>query len=182
MKRSLSRTRRARRSHYAVSTKKSIDSRAPWRSGFESSTRISMTSCAITDSANLKRIEHRRRVMAVEMHRIYGASEAVRTPRNERPHSRREAFKLYDTYGLPRDFIEDVARDSGIRCRLDRIRHARWRSSARAPEPPGKARTRKPPIPSTRSSRKHTKPSPISISAPTRATAASKPSSPKAAR
>ncbi len=27
----------------------------------------------------------------------------------------REAFKLYDTYGLPRDFVEDVARDTGIR-------------------------------------------------------------------
>jgi alanyl-tRNA synthetase len=26
-----------------------------------------------------------------------------------------EAFKLYDTYGLPRDFIEDVARDADIR-------------------------------------------------------------------
>ena len=26
-----------------------------------------------------------------------------------------KAFKLYDTYGLPRDFIEDVARDAGIR-------------------------------------------------------------------
>ena len=25
-----------------------------------------------------------------------------------------EAFKLYDTYGLPRDFIEDVARDTGV--------------------------------------------------------------------
>ena len=25
-----------------------------------------------------------------------------------------EAFKLYDTYGLPRDFIEDVARDAGV--------------------------------------------------------------------
>ena len=25
-----------------------------------------------------------------------------------------EAFKLYDTFGLPRDFIEDVARDAGI--------------------------------------------------------------------
>ena len=25
------------------------------------------------------------------------------------------AFSLYDTYGLPRDFIEDVARDSGVR-------------------------------------------------------------------
>jgi alanyl-tRNA synthetase len=25
-----------------------------------------------------------------------------------------KAFKLYDTYGLPRDFIEDVARDAGI--------------------------------------------------------------------
>jgi alanyl-tRNA synthetase len=26
----------------------------------------------------------------------------------------RDAFKLYDTYGLPRDFIEDVTRDAGI--------------------------------------------------------------------
>jgi alanyl-tRNA synthetase len=26
-----------------------------------------------------------------------------------------KAFKLYDTFGLPRDFIEDVARDAGIR-------------------------------------------------------------------
>jgi alanyl-tRNA synthetase len=25
-----------------------------------------------------------------------------------------DAFKLYDTYGLPRDFIEDVARDAGV--------------------------------------------------------------------
>ncbi len=24
------------------------------------------------------------------------------------------AFRLYDTYGLPRDFIEDVCRDAGI--------------------------------------------------------------------
>jgi alanyl-tRNA synthetase len=26
----------------------------------------------------------------------------------------REAFKLYDTFGLPRDFVEDAARDSGL--------------------------------------------------------------------
>ncbi len=26
-----------------------------------------------------------------------------------------QAFKLYDTYGLPRDFIEDVARDAGVK-------------------------------------------------------------------
>ncbi|HLW98212.1 MAG TPA: alanine--tRNA ligase [Candidatus Acidoferrales bacterium] len=29
-------------------------------------------------------------------------------------YSGEKAFKLYDTYGLPRDFIEDVTRDSGI--------------------------------------------------------------------
>jgi alanyl-tRNA synthetase len=29
-------------------------------------------------------------------------------------YSGRKAFKLYDTYGLPRDFIEDVCRDAGI--------------------------------------------------------------------
>ncbi len=32
------------------------------------------------------------------------------------------AFRLYDTYGLPRDFIEDVVRDARIRSRLGRLR------------------------------------------------------------
>ena len=30
------------------------------------------------------------------------------------PYDGRKAFKLYDTYGLPRDFIEDVLRDAKI--------------------------------------------------------------------
>ena len=30
-------------------------------------------------------------------------------------YSGEQAFKLYDTYGLPRDFIEDLARDWGVR-------------------------------------------------------------------
>ena len=30
------------------------------------------------------------------------------------PYLAPKAFKLYDTYGLPRDFIEDVTRDAGI--------------------------------------------------------------------
>jgi alanyl-tRNA synthetase len=33
---------------------------------------------------------------------------------NAAPLSGEKAFMLYDTYGLPRDFIEDVARDAGI--------------------------------------------------------------------
>ena len=34
--------------------------------------------------------------------------------RESRSFDGREAFRLYDTYGLPRDFIEDVARDAGF--------------------------------------------------------------------
>jgi len=37
-----------------------------------------------------------------------------------------QAFKLYDTYGLPRDFIEDVTRDAGI--------HVDWAAFERAME------------------------------------------------
>jgi alanyl-tRNA synthetase len=33
----------------------------------------------------------------------------------KRPISGKEVFRLYDTYGLPKDFIEDVTRDAGIR-------------------------------------------------------------------
>jgi alanyl-tRNA synthetase len=32
----------------------------------------------------------------------------------QRPFPAREAFRLYDTFGLPRDFIEDVLRDNGM--------------------------------------------------------------------
>ena len=52
-------------------------------------------------------------------------------------------FRLYDTYGLPRDFIEDVTRDAGIASRLaegfDRAMEEQ-RTRAKAP---GKARTKK---------------------------------------
>ena len=41
-----------------------------------------------------------------------GASTSAVT---EPTYSGEKAFKLYDTYGLPRDFIEDVTRDAGIR-------------------------------------------------------------------
>jgi alanyl-tRNA synthetase len=39
------------------------------------------------------------------------SNSSVATPQ----YSGEKAFKLYDTYGLPRDFIEDVTRDAGIR-------------------------------------------------------------------
>jgi alanyl-tRNA synthetase len=44
------------------------------------------------------------------------------------------AFKLYDTYGLPRDFIEDVCRDSGVRVEWPGFEKAldQQRSTARA--------------------------------------------------
>ena len=43
-----------------------------------------------------------------------------------------EAFKLYDTYGLPRDFIEDVARDSGFTVDWDGFDHAMEEQRTRA--------------------------------------------------
>ena len=45
-----------------------------------------------------------------------------------------KAFKLYDTYGLPRDFIEDVTRDAGIRVDWNEFDRAmeRQRTLARA--------------------------------------------------
>src|SRR5215469_1193537 len=39
----------------------------------------------------------------------------IRLPGQRTVVSGPEAFKLYDTYGLPRDFIEDVVRDAGLR-------------------------------------------------------------------
>ncbi len=43
------------------------------------------------------------------------ADVAIEAQNGQRsPISASKAFKLYDTYGLPRDFIEDVTRDAGI--------------------------------------------------------------------
>jgi alanyl-tRNA synthetase len=42
-----------------------------------------------------------------------------------------EAFKLYDTYGLPRDFIEDVARDTGVQVDWDGFDRAKAEQQAR---------------------------------------------------
>jgi alanyl-tRNA synthetase len=40
--------------------------------------------------------------------------EARKAGAEFRPYEGEKAFRLYDTYGLPRDFIEDVTRDAGI--------------------------------------------------------------------
>jgi len=42
------------------------------------------------------------------------------------------AFKLYDTYGLPRDFIEDVTRDAGIKVNWDEFDAAMQEQRTRA--------------------------------------------------
>jgi alanyl-tRNA synthetase len=42
------------------------------------------------------------------------------------------AFRLYDTYGLPRDFVEDVCRDAGIPVRWDGFERAMEEQKARA--------------------------------------------------
>jgi alanyl-tRNA synthetase len=44
----------------------------------------------------------------------------------------RKAFRLYDTYGLPRDFIEDVCRDSGIGVDWEGFERAMEEQRARA--------------------------------------------------
>jgi alanyl-tRNA synthetase len=65
----------------------------------------------IQDALNSKS-EHGNRLIADELRALTGslrneARTAVVFPGEE-------AFKLYDTFGLPRDFIEDITRDAGI--------------------------------------------------------------------
>ena len=43
-----------------------------------------------------------------------------------------EAFKLYDTFGMPLDFIQDAARDQGISS-IRRALIAHWRNRRLAP-------------------------------------------------
>jgi alanyl-tRNA synthetase len=43
-----------------------------------------------------------------------------------------QAFKLYDTYGLPRDFIEDVTRDAGVKVNWDGFERAMQDQRTRA--------------------------------------------------
>jgi len=43
-----------------------------------------------------------------------------------------KAFKLYDTYGLPRDFVEDVTRDAGVKVDWDGFDHAMEEQRTRA--------------------------------------------------
>ena len=48
-----------------------------------------------------------------------------------------EAFKLYDTFGLPMDFIVDTARDRGVAIDQQGFEDALQRQRERAPRPPG---------------------------------------------
>ncbi len=96
--------------------------------------------------------------------------------------SRRKGFRLYDTFGLPLDFITDVLRDQGIAFDRGGVRPRHGGAARRAPGLPGRARTRKSPARPTPSWRRLSAPSPISTTAPARATAASRPSSPPAGR
>ncbi len=50
------------------------------------------------------------------------------------------AFKLYDTFGLALDEQEEMARERGLTHRSRQASTPRWRSSARAPAPVGRAR------------------------------------------
>jgi len=65
---------------------------------------------------------------------LHGEIETTPQAKKERGHAPRlgivlpgeQAFRLYDTYGLPRDFIEDVTRDAGV--------HVDWAGFDRAME------------------------------------------------
>jgi alanyl-tRNA synthetase len=46
--------------------------------------------------------------------------------------SGKEAFRVYDTFGLPRDFIEDVVRDAGMKVDWDEFQKAMEEQRARA--------------------------------------------------
>lgn len=60
---------------------------------------------------NLDRNEAARKSERDDLYRRVAAAKQSGTPVVYRGES---AFRLYDTYGLPRDFIEDVTRDAGI--------------------------------------------------------------------
>jgi alanyl-tRNA synthetase len=49
-----------------------------------------------------------------------------------RDYSGEKAFRLYDTYGLPRDFIEDVTRDAGFKVKWDSFETAMQEQRTRA--------------------------------------------------
>ena len=52
------------------------------------------------------------RTVEVGLKKLDAGIAEIREP--EKTYSGAAAFKLYDTYGLPRDFIEDVTRDAGV--------------------------------------------------------------------
>jgi alanyl-tRNA synthetase len=56
----------------------------------------------------------------------------VRDSKKEAVLEGRMVFKLYDTFGLPRDFIEDVSRDAGIRVDWDGFEQAMQEQRTRA--------------------------------------------------
>ena len=138
----------------------------------------------------------RRRRASILAHRRSGAEEARRGHRtaDSRISADRQlgalailagakAFKLYDTYGLPLDFIEDVTRDAGVQvdwAGFDRAMEeqrtrakASWKGAQQ-----GSRQSR-----STRSSRETFQDrAGLLLRHRARATAASKPSSPKKAR
>jgi alanyl-tRNA synthetase len=58
--------------------------------------------------------------------------DAIAQAKSEAVYPGNMAFKLYDTYGLPRDFIEDVTRDAGLQVDWPRFERAMEEQRTRA--------------------------------------------------
>ena len=98
--------------------------------------------------AKVVRAEEERfgRTLALGSKQLDSAIERVRKDAGDRVPTLpgANAFHLYETYGLPLDFMVDAARDQGIAFDLTGFELARAKSR-RVPAPPGKAERRLPP-------------------------------------
>ena len=70
-----------------------------------------------TTDVGLERLIEEIKPLQQQVHRQFGIDVLNKSddPSNQAVYSGAQAFRLYDTFGLPRDFIEDVTRDAGIR-------------------------------------------------------------------
>jgi alanyl-tRNA synthetase len=77
---------------------------------------------------NLDRNEASRRSQRADLYQRIAAAKDRGTPL---VYPGEKAFKLYDTYGLPRDFIEDVTRDMGVQVDWEGFDRAKQEQQAR---------------------------------------------------
>jgi alanyl-tRNA synthetase len=71
-------------------------------------------------------------VNAIEEHKGWVSDERLGVSEGKRVFDGKRAFRLYETYGLPLDFIEDAARDAGLRFDMEGFERAKEEEQARA--------------------------------------------------